>query len=165
MKLELRYLIIMLLSKLQLEGVKNLFVFEDDVRFHTNFNDKVDKWFDDLPDNWDMILLYSFMYELLPQNKRISKRWMRSYRSWSLMSYGMRSDIMLEYIKRQDKFFTISDAITYQMQEDPKFNIYSAVPALCIPRTEMGSNIRGENMNYDYNPSITQMGYKEDNYE
>lgn len=148
-----------------LEGAERLFVFEDDVRFHVDFNEKLNKYFEYLPDNWDMILLYSFMYELLPQNQRISKRWMRSYRSWSLMSYGMKLPVMKDYISRQDKFFTISDLVTYRMEEDSKFNIYSAVPALCIPKTEMGSNIRGENMNYNYNPSITQMGYGEKNYE
>lgn len=148
-----------------LEGCENLFVFEDDVKFHVDFNEKQNKYLDDLPKNWDMILYYSFMYHLLPENKRVSKRWMTSFRSWSLMAYGMKRDLMEEYISRQDKFFTISDAVTYQMQEDSKFNIYSAVPALCLPETELGSNIRGQNMNYDYNPTVTNMGYSDSNYE
>ena len=151
------------IKQAQLEGVQNLFVFEDDVRFHKDFNNKVDKWFDDLPANWDMILLYSFMYELLPQNKRLSKHWISSYRSWSLMSYGMRSEVMSEYIKRQDKFFTIADTITYKMQEDSNFNIYSAVPTLCVPK-ENSSNIRGS-ANYINNPTIINMGVSDSSYD
>lgn len=148
-----------------LEGCEDIFVFEDDVLLHKDFNKKLDNYLDDLSDHWDMILFYSFMYHLLSENKRISKRWMRSYRSWSLMSYGMKREFMKEYVARQDKFFTISDAVTYQMQEDSKFNIYSAVPALCIPATELGSNIRGDSMNYEYNPTATNIGYGKDHYE
>ncbi len=148
-----------------LEGCENIFVFEDDVKFHTGFSEKLDSYMDDLPDHWDMILFYSFMYHLMPENIRVSKKWMRSFRSWSLMAYGMKKDIMEEYIKRQDKFFTIADSVTYKMQEDSDFKIYSAVPALCIPETELGSNIRGVNMNYASNPTITNLGYGEDHYE
>ena len=152
-----------------LEGVDELFVFEDDARFHKDFNTKLDSYWDALPDlgpnNWDMISFYSFMYQLLPQNTRVSKRWMKSYKSWSLMAYGMKRPIMEDYIKRQDNFLTMSDMVPYQMQEENKWNIYSAVPALCIPETGLGSNIRGTNMNYKNNPTITNMGYSDDNYE
>lgn len=147
------------------EGCKNIFVFEDDVKFHENFNEKIEDYFNNLPSDWDLILLYSFMYELLPQNKRVSKRWIQSYRSWSLMSYGMNSKYMQEYIRRQNLFFTIADSVTYKMQESPEFKAYSAVPTLCIPETELGSNIRGNNMNYEYNPTVLNFGYSKDHYE
>ena len=65
----------------------------------------------------------------------------------------------------QDNFFTIADSVTYGMQEINKWNIYSAAPALCIPETQLGSNIRGSSMNYKSNPTITNMGYSDDNYE
>lgn len=148
-----------------IEGAENIMVFEDDVRFHKNFNEKFEKYMEQLPKNWDIILLYSFMYELLPQNVRVSKRWMKSFRSWSLMSYGMKKQAMQEYISRQDKFFTISDLVTYKMQEETDLNIYSAVPALCLPETKLGSNIRGQNLNYEYSPTIVNLGYSDENYE
>jgi len=147
------------------EGCESIFVFEDDARFHKDFNTKLDNYMGDLPEHWDMILLYSFMYHLLPENTRISKRWVRSFRSWSLMAYGMKRDIMEEYIRRQDKFFTIADSVTYSMQENTSFKIYSAVPALCIPEVALGSNIRGENMNYNYHPTAINLGYTDENYE
>jgi len=148
-----------------IEGCNKIFVFEDDILFHKNFNEKMDSYLNDLPENWDMILFYSFMYHLLPENKRISKRWIRSFRSWSLMSYGMKKEVMNEYIKRQDLFFTISDAVSYGMQENSRFNIYSAIPTLCIPETKLGSDIRGQNLNYEYNNTIINTGYKNDHYE
>lgn len=148
-----------------LEGCNSIFIFEDDAKFHINFNDKIDKYLNDLPDHWDMIMLYSFMYQLLPENKRIKARWMTSYRAWSLMSYGIKRNLMEEYIKRQDNFFTISDAVTYNLQHEGNFKIYSAVPALCIPETELGSNIRGQSMNYKNTPTITNLGYSDENYK
>lgn len=148
-----------------IEGVERLFVFEDDIKFHNDFNNKLDIYWNDLNSNWDMILLYSFMYDLLSENVRVSKRWLKSFRSWSLMAYGMNRKSMEEYIKRQDNFFTIADLVSYQMQDDSKLNIYSAVPALCIPDTKIISNIRGTSMNYKDNPTIINLGYPETNYK
>ena len=147
-----------------LEGCESIFVFEDDARFHKDFNAKLDGYMDDLPDHWDMIMFYSFMYHLLPENTRVSKKWIRAFRSWSLMAYGMKKDIMEGYIKSQDSFFTIADSVTYNMQEKSDFRIYSAIPALCVPEIELGSNIRGANMNYNTNPTITNLGYSNENY-
>ena len=47
------------------EGCENIFVFEDDAKFHKGFNERVDKYLNELPTDWDMILFYSFMYQLL----------------------------------------------------------------------------------------------------
>ena len=152
-----------IIKKALLEGYNKIFVFEDDIKFHSNFNSKLEKYFEDLPSNWDFILLYSFMYNFLPENIRVSKRWIKSYKAWSLMSYGMNKKAMEEYIKRQENFFTIADQVTYQMQDDKSFNIYSAIPTLCIPDTELGSNIRTQ-LNYKSNPTVLNMGYDDNNY-
>jgi GR25 family glycosyltransferase involved in LPS biosynthesis len=147
-----------------IEKCENIFVFEDDVRFHGNFNEKLDKYLDDLPQNWEVILLYSFMYDILPENIRVSKRWIKSFRAWSLMSYGMKREFMKKYIESQDNFWTISDMVTYRLQETKQYNIYSAIPTLCIPEVKLGSNVRGENMNYNYTPTILNRGYSDDHY-
>jgi len=148
-----------------LEGRNSIFVFEDDAKLHINFDDKLDSYFESIPEKWDIILFYSFMYNLGPKNVRVSKRWVSSNKSWSLLSYGMKRDTMEAYIERQDRYFTIADLVTYHMQEDNGFNIYSAVPCLCIPDTDLGSDIRGESMNYKHNPTVLNMGYSDDNYE
>ena len=55
--------------------------------------------------------------------------------------------------------------VSYKMQETTNFNIYSAIPTLCIPETHLGSNIRGENQNYKYTPTILNIGYSDDHFE
>lgn len=148
-----------------LEGCNKIFVFEDDVKFHIDFNVKLDAYLNDVPKDWNLLLFYSFMYNILPENQRISKRWVKSYKSWSLMAYGIDKTAMEEYIRRQDEFFTIADKVTFDMQENKNLNIYSAIPTLCVPETELGSNIRGQNQNYKYNPTILNLGYNDLNYK
>lgn len=146
-----------------IEGAKNIFVFEDDVMFRKDFNNQFEKSFDLLPKDWNMFLLYSFMYNILPQNIRINARWIKSYNSWSLMAYGMDRKAMQTYIEDMDKRFQIADLTSFYMQE--KLNIYSSVPTLCIPNIELGSNIRGNNLNYSTTNTILNMGYSNDNFE
>ena len=145
------------------EGVENLFVFEDDVMFRKDFNIQFEKHIDKLPENWDMILLYSFMYALQPQNIRVNARWITSFDAWSLMAYGMNRKAMKQYIDDQDKMFQIADRASFKMQ-GKALNIYSAVPTLCIPNQELGSNIRTQ-MNYVSTNTVLNLGYSNDNFE
>lgn len=146
-----------------LEGVEKLFVFEDDVLFQKDFNTKLEKYMNKVPEDWQLLLFYSFIYDILPQHRRISSRWITSYKAWSLMSYSITSDLMQEYIKKQDSFFTISDMVTYRMQEEG-YKIYSAVPTLTIPNSDLGSDIR-KIMNYENKQTIINMGFGKENYE
>ena len=145
------------------EGVEKLFVFEDDVMFRKDFNEKLDKYYDTVPENWDMLLLYSFMYALQPPNVRVSARWIKSYDAWSLMAYGMNRKAMKQYIDDQDKMFQIADRASFKMQ-GKSLNIYSAVPTLCIPNQELGSNIR-QMMNYVNTNTVLNMGFSNDNFK
>jgi len=147
-----------------IEGVEKIFVFEDDVMFRKNFNEELDKYLDKAPENWDMLLLYSFMYKIQQPNVRVNSRWVKSFHSWSLMSYAMNKVAMEKYIEDQDKMFQIADRASFKMQEKG-LNIYSAVPTLCIPNQKLGSNIRGENMNYVNTNTILNMGFDNSNYE
>jgi len=146
------------------EGVEKLFVFEDDVMFRKDFNEKIDKYYDTVPKNWDMLMLFSFMYQLQPQNIRVNARWITSYDAWSLMSYGMNRKAMKQYIDDQDKFFQIADRASFKMQ-GKNLNIYSAIPTLCIPNITLGSNIRGDNLNYKNTNTILNLGFSNDNFE
>ena len=147
-----------------LEGAEKLFVMEDDVMFRKGFNEKFDKYYDSLPADWDMFLLYSFMYKIQPQNVRVNAKWVKSYDAWSLMSYGMNKKAMERYVEDQDKLFQIADRASFRMQ-GKDLNIYSAVPTLCIPNKDLGSNIRGDNMNYENTQTVLNMGYGKENYE
>lgn len=146
------------------QGYKSIFVFEDDAMFRKDFNTHFEKYYNALPGNWDMFLLYSFMYKIQPQNGRVNARWIRSYDGWSLMAYGMNEKAMKQYIEDQDNFFQIADRASFKMQRK-NLNIYSAVPTLCIPNQTLGSNIRGDNMNYVNTNTVLNMGFNNDNFE
>jgi len=147
-----------------IEGAEKIFVFEDDALFRKDFNTKFNGYYDSLPAGWDMFLLYSFMYKIQPQNVRVNAKWVKSYDGWSLMSYGINRKSMERYIEDQDKFFQIADRASFKMQ-GKDLNIYSAVPTLCIPNTSLGSNIRGDNMNYVTTNTVLNMGFSNENYE
>lgn len=147
-----------------LEGVEKLFVFEDDALFQKDYNTNLPTYMNQVPGDWHMLMFYTFMYKILPQNVKIANRWIKSYKGWSAMAYGIKRDLMQAYIEMQDKLFSISDIPFFQMQEQD-YKIYSAIPPLFIPDGNMGSNIRGTNMNYENTPSIINVGYGKDKYE
>jgi hypothetical protein len=67
------------------------------------------------------------------------------------------------YIKKVDKFLSIADLVSLQMQEEG-YNVYLTTPCLCIPDCEIGSNIRTV-QNYKINPTVLNLGVSNDNYE
>ena len=76
----------------------------------------------------------------------------------------MNEKAMERYIKEQDEFFRIADLASFQMQ-GKDLNIYSAVPTLCIPNPDLGSNIRGNNMNYVTTNTVLNLGFSNQNFE
>jgi GR25 family glycosyltransferase involved in LPS biosynthesis len=144
-------------------GIEKLFVFEDDVMFHKDFNKLFDKYIDAAPANWDMLMLYSFMFKILPENIRMNARWIKSFKAWSHMAFGMNRRMMKGYIDHMDKTFMIADHASF-MLEELGFNVYSAVPTLCIPNAKMGSNIRGEHLNYVETNTAINLGINNEIY-
>ena len=148
-----------------LEGVKNLFVFEDDCAFHKDWNDLLPKYLDTVPENADGILLYSFMDRLLPENMRVKPRWTKGFASWSLLAYGMNETAMKGFIDFMDKVPEISDKATWNMMSYYGYNFYIASPPLILPSKEFTSDIRGENKNYEKIKSVFTLGINEEDYE
>jgi GR25 family glycosyltransferase involved in LPS biosynthesis len=146
-----------------IEGIEKLFVFEDDILFHENFNEKLETAFKKLPSNWDFISLYSFMYNISPQNIKINPYWMKMYKSWSLTSYGMNKKYMDIYIKKQDNFLEIADMVTYKLQENTNLKQYVTAPTLVIPDVDIHSDIR-KFMNYKSKMTILNLGIKNNYY-
>ena len=148
-----------------LSGVESLFIFEDDFQMHHSWDELLPKYFEKLPIDADLIMLYSYQHELFPENTRVSSRWVKAFRSWSNIAVGMNKKYLEEYIKQIDSCPRIGDLVTYQLQE--KLNCYVAVPVLGIPSKEFTSNIRGNNKNYD-NPLFQNaytLGLNEDLYK
>jgi GR25 family glycosyltransferase involved in LPS biosynthesis len=153
-----------------LEGVKSLFIFEDDCAFSKNWETLLPKYMDTIPEDADGILLYSYMSAFQPENTRVKPRWVKGFASWSILAYGMNRGSMERYIAIADAQPMIADSITLFMMTNLGFNFYIATPPLVIPTKELTSNIRGENKNYGQTPmvgggNIFMLGIDEKNYE
>ena len=148
-----------------LEGVKNLFVFEDDCAFHKDWDNLLPKYLNTIPKNANGILLYSFMDRLLSENIRVAPRWTKGYMSWSLIAYGMDETAMKGFIDFMDKVPEIADKATWNMMSHYGYNFYIASPPLVLPSKNFTSDIRGENKNYEKNKSIFTLGINEKDYE
>jgi GR25 family glycosyltransferase involved in LPS biosynthesis len=146
-----------------IDGIQNLFIFEDDFQMHSRWNELLPKYFEKLPQDTDCIMLYAFMSEFTPQNIRINSYWMKAFRSWSHIAIGMNRRYMEEYIKQLDNFPRIADLVSYQMMENG-YNFYIAYPVLGIPSKIFSSNIRGTNKNYDKIQNMFTLGLNENNY-
>jgi len=147
-----------------LEGAERLFVFEDDILFHENFNIKFEKAYKSLPSDWDFISLYSFMYNIyLLDNVKINPYWMKMKYSWSLTSYGINKKYMDIYIKKQDEFLEIADMVTVKLQEDKNLKQYVTAPTLVIPDVDSKSDIR-KFMNYKSKITALNLGVKNNYY-
>lgn len=147
-----------------LQGVENLFVFEDDCAFHKDWDVLLPKYLNTLPENADGVLLYSYMSELNSKNVRVTPRWTVGYASWSLLAYGMNRKAMKAYINILDNSPMIADKVTWHMMTDLGFNFYVASPPLVIPSKILTSNIRGEDKNYESIKSIFTLGINESEY-
>jgi GR25 family glycosyltransferase involved in LPS biosynthesis len=147
------------------KGYENIFVFEDDCSFHTDWEKLLPKYLDTIPPDADSILLYSYMHQLEKQNIRIRPRWTKGFASWSLIAYSMNKRAMEEYIKIQDNQPMIADKASWIMMTQKNFNFYIASPPLVTPSKKFSSDIRGNNKNYEKNKSIFLLGVNEDNYK
>ena len=146
------------------QGVEKLCVFEDDAIFHKDYTTLLAKYMTAVPEDADILLFYSFMYNLEPKNVRVNARWMKAYKSWSLLNYIMNKKAMEEYIERQDRFFTIADSVTYNMQEVNQIKTYCTTPCLVLPSTNLASNIRTVK-NYETTQTVLQLGVSPEKYE
>jgi GR25 family glycosyltransferase involved in LPS biosynthesis len=148
-----------------LDGVQNLFVFEDDCLFHKNWDALLPKYLDTIPEDTDGILFYSFMSELNPENVRVRPRWTKGFASWSFVAYGLTRKAMEGYIKLQDNSPMIADRGSWTMMTYQNYNFVVASPPLVLPSKTLTSSIRGENKNYENIKTVFLLGINENDYE
>ncbi len=146
------------------QGINRLFVFEDDARFRKDFAAVFNTYLSNIPEDWNMILGYSYMQHAITPDIRINPYWIKSAKSWSLLAYGMDRTAMEHYIKSQDSRCCIADSISYLMTAENGIHCYVATPSLFIPDCTTGSSIRSI-MNYQIVPTTTNSGFSEANYE
>jgi len=152
-----------------LDGVQNLFVFEDDCCFNKNWDELLPKYMNSVPESTDGILLYSYMGNFEPQNVRLKPRWTKGFASWSFLCYGLNRRAIEGYVKLQDESPMISDRCSWTMMTYLGYNWVVASPPLIIPSKSFTSNIRGENKNYDraqfLGGNVFMLGIDQNNYE
>lgn len=148
-----------------LDGIQNLFIFEDDCAFHKDWDNLLPKYMNTIPNDMDGILLYSYMSKLEPQNTRVKPRWTKGFMSWSLLAYGMNRKAMEGFINLVDSMPMIADRVSWEMMTNKGYNFYIASPPLILPAKELSSNIRGENKNYEKTKSIYILGINEEDYK
>lgn len=148
-----------------LDGAQSLFIFEDDCAFHKDWDNLLPKYMNTIPEDADGILLYSFQFQLEPQNIRVKPRWTKGFASWSILAYGMNRKSMERYIQLADNQPMIADSITYYMMTHGGMNFYVASPPLVVPSKSLSSNIRGEQKNYEQYRTAYMLGVDDNNYE
>ena len=108
------------IKKAYLEGVERLFIFEDDIMLDNDFNNKFKLYYNNLPKEWDMMLLYSFLRVWEERMTPINEYWRNAHNNWSCVAYGMNRKFMELYIHAADEYFCIADLTTLRLQEKLK---------------------------------------------
>lgn len=103
-----------------LNNVENLFIFEDDIKLTDDFNNKFEQYYKELPKDWNMILLYSFLRVWESRMIPVNNYWRTAHNNWSCVAYGMNRNFMKQYIDTVDNFLCIADMSTLTLQEKMK---------------------------------------------
>jgi GR25 family glycosyltransferase involved in LPS biosynthesis len=118
------------------DGVKRLFVFEDDALFDTEFDTKFPLFYKELPEDWDMLYLGAWHIVNEPYKEGIVKM----IESYSAHAYGINEHYMQEALSAAYKPNPIDIALA---KKHPHIKAYCAKPAL-VGQTPGYSDIERE---------------------
>jgi GR25 family glycosyltransferase involved in LPS biosynthesis len=125
------------------QGLRNYFVFEDDVEFSPDFNEVFDVFFNQLPENWDMLYLggnHTEGYEMITRN--IAK----IFHTYTTHAIGVKSsayDSMIKVLSEKEKV----DICIAELHKS--LNCYVTRPHLAFQRASF-SDILDENADYKH---------------
>ena len=105
------------------DGVKRLFVFEDDAQFVDNFNEKLEELYNKLPKDWDMFYLGA--WHLVFEN--YTEGLVKMIENYSAHAYGINTQFMDEAVKISHLSLPIDAAFS---SRHPYIEAYCAKPAL-----------------------------------
>lgn len=118
------------------DGVKRLFVFEDDALFVDDFDTKFPQFYKELPEDWDMLYLGAWHLVSQPYKEGIVKM----IESYSAHAYGINQHYMEEAFSSAYKPNPIDIALA---KKHPHIKAYCAKPAL-VGQTPGYSDIERE---------------------
>jgi len=105
------------------DGVKRLFVFEDDALFDDKFDTKFPLFYKELPEDWDMLYLGAWHIVCHPYKENIVKM----VESYSAHAYGINEHYMQDALSSAYKPNPIDIALA---AKHPHIKAYCAKPAL-----------------------------------
>ena len=124
----------------------NIFlIFEDDVVFKNNFNELFEKYYNQLPNDWDMVYISG---NNLKELNKITDNIYKTQNTLALHSYFIKKETAIELKKIiEDKLFSLPvDTLFVNYQK--KGNVYVFRPHLTKQRPGY-SDLRGGFRNYD----------------
>jgi GR25 family glycosyltransferase involved in LPS biosynthesis len=115
-------------------GYKSILIFEDDVTFLNNFNNIIESYLNVVPDDWDVLYLYSGLYRWTNDHYWVDNSQNKLFTSCGVngcIAYGLRDKFFDVYLDNQNKSFQITDNFCNRLQHQFKYHFYSVVPNLC----------------------------------
>ena len=125
------------------DGVQRLFIFEDDAEFTGNFNESFAHIATNLPDDWQMLYLGSWIYPTIDIGVEGLKR---SEGTILTHAYGMKAEVFSALIEASFANMPIDEAFRIA---HAKMNVYVAQPSIVVQKTGI-SDIRGHFADYTY---------------
>lgn len=104
-----------------LRGFNHIMIMEDDV-IPIESEEKLQQLFDNLPEDWDLIKLYSTHGTNLDFD--INNLFVKDIHHWSTACYALSRKGMEEYIRILDNYFCVAD-MTFELFNKQKLNCYS----------------------------------------
>ncbi len=125
------------------DGVQRLFVFEDDAEFRPNFVQVFDHISNNLPDDWQMLYLGSWVYPTIDIGVEGLKR---TEGTILTHAYGMKAEVLDLLIQASKEDMPIDEA--YRLIH-PQMKVYVAEPSIVVQKGGI-SDIRGHHIDYTY---------------
>ena len=141
----LAYTTLKIIKKAKKDGLKNIFIMEDDVDFiNSNFEAILKAALSKLPDNWEFFHLNS--------THEYTSKWVNSclHRlggAWCCQAYAVNHTIYDEYIKQLEKFDMPIDNITMKLHKF-RGNSYCTVPDIVLHEAGRYSTLREDIVEY-----------------
>lgn len=120
-----------------------IFVFEDDSAFVEDFEAKLNKAMDNLPDDWDMVYLGANLVD----TKKVNDYWHKSYRCCSTHAYAVKKEALPKLIESANNYDGHID-MAYSLVH-PELNVYLARPTL-VYQVAGHSDLQGESVDYSH---------------
>lgn len=107
-------------------GLSSILIFEDDVVFDSDFNNRFSRYIEQLPSDWDMLLFGGLHVYVRPQ--KISENVSKITSSYSTFAYALKQTVYDAFIELNSQSLEPVDKVNAILQQT--FNCYCFMPHL-----------------------------------